>query len=282
MEREPSQLYRFGTFVLNPAERSLFKDNDSVPLTPKAFDLLVVLAENSGHLLTKNELMSRLWPDAFVEEANLTQNISTLRKALGESHNIETVPKLGYRFNATVTRVPYIQERVVIEEHTKSRLVIETSDDVQSSARVLSRTAVLLLEKPKVLVAIGFGLLIVLVGGFGLRSDLNRQEGTRAGSSWGDLTIDAWRNEEGEPGDGGTFSHGGKKIASSKRRDGYQKIWIRQIVADQPLQITNGAWNDWTPIWSPDDEQIAFISDRDNRTAIWVAPSMSGGSASPN
>src|SRR5258708_11175084 len=115
MDGENKPLYRFGPFLLSPAERSLLKDDDRVPLTPKAFDLLVLLVENSGHLLTKEEVMDRLWPDAFVEEANLTQNVSTLRKALGQGHGIETVPKLGYRFTAAVSTVQRIQEQVIFE-----------------------------------------------------------------------------------------------------------------------------------------------------------------------
>ena len=77
-------LYEFGPFRLDPAERLLLRDGQPVALTPKCFDLLVVLVEDNGHLLEKGELLKRLWPDQFVEEANLSFNISSLRKALGE------------------------------------------------------------------------------------------------------------------------------------------------------------------------------------------------------
>jgi len=80
-----------------------------VRLTLKAFGVLHILVENAGHLVTKDELMRQVWPDAFVEEGNLAQAISALRKALGESHQsyhsheyIETVPRRGYRFIADV------------------------------------------------------------------------------------------------------------------------------------------------------------------------------------
>lgn len=101
-----SLLYDFGPFCLDPSERRLLHDGKPVALTPKCFDLLVILVENSGHLLGKDELIERLWPGQFVEEANLSFNISTLRKALGEGqsgrHFIETVPKKGFRFVAHV------------------------------------------------------------------------------------------------------------------------------------------------------------------------------------
>jgi DNA-binding winged helix-turn-helix (wHTH) protein len=103
---QASHIYEFGPFRLIPEERQLLRDNQAVSLTPKAFDLLVVLVENSGHLIEKGELLKRIWPDSFVEEANLTVNMSALRRALGEGPNehqyVETVPRRGYRFVASV------------------------------------------------------------------------------------------------------------------------------------------------------------------------------------
>ncbi|HEX6729326.1 MAG TPA: winged helix-turn-helix domain-containing protein [Pyrinomonadaceae bacterium] len=103
---EAKRVYDFGPFLLDPAERRLLREGKPVALTPKCFDLLVIFVENSGHLLGKDELLERLWPGQFVEEANLSFNISSLRKALGEGqsgrHFIETVPKQGFRFVAEV------------------------------------------------------------------------------------------------------------------------------------------------------------------------------------
>src|SRR5215472_5719410 len=107
---EGKRLYEFGPFRLDPVERRLLREGAGVPLSPKAFDILLLLVENSGHLLTKEELMRRIWPDAFVEEANLAQNISAIRRVLdgkgGGDQYIETVPKVGYRFSAPVRRFP--------------------------------------------------------------------------------------------------------------------------------------------------------------------------------
>jgi TolB-like protein/DNA-binding winged helix-turn-helix (wHTH) protein len=106
MERDRRELYEFGPFRLEPAERKLLHGNEIVVLTPKAFDTLVLLVRNSGHLLEKDELIRALWPDSFVEEGNLTNNISLLRKALGDDPAyIETVPKRGYRFVGAVHRL---------------------------------------------------------------------------------------------------------------------------------------------------------------------------------
>ena len=98
--------YEFGPFRLIPSERQLFRDEQLVSLKPKSFDLLVVLVENQGRLIEKEELMKRIWPESFVEEANLSVNISALRRALGEGPEdhqyVETVPRHGYRFVAEV------------------------------------------------------------------------------------------------------------------------------------------------------------------------------------
>src|SRR5215467_6625761 len=106
---EAKHLYEFGPFRLDPVERLLLRDKQPVSLPPKTFDTLLVLVENSGHLLTKDELLKRLWPGTFVEEANLAQNISAARRALdganGGAQYIETVPKGGYRFVAETHRV---------------------------------------------------------------------------------------------------------------------------------------------------------------------------------
>jgi len=99
--------YRFGPFHLDVRERRLQRGDSVIPLRLKVFDTLRVLVEHSGRLLTKDELMETVWPDAVVEENNLNHNISTLRKVLGEQATgqryIETVPRVGYRFVAEVT-----------------------------------------------------------------------------------------------------------------------------------------------------------------------------------
>jgi len=106
---KPSALYEFGQFRLDREARILLRDGKIVPLTPKVLDLLLALVEKRGQLLAKDDLMKAVWPDAFVEEGNLTSNISILRKELGAppggGEYIETIPKRGYWFVAAVTEV---------------------------------------------------------------------------------------------------------------------------------------------------------------------------------
>src|SRR5260370_12342853 len=126
MPRETKALYEFGPFRLEPDERVLERGGAAVPLAPKAFDLLLVLVERHGHLVEKDELLKLVWPDAFVEETNLTYNISILRKALGDgtdgSKLIETVPKRGYRFAARVSEKPREATDGVLDRKLARRL----------------------------------------------------------------------------------------------------------------------------------------------------------------
>ena len=106
MEPRPKSAYHFGPFLLDPDAHLLLRDGRSVPLPPKAFETLVILVRSKGNLLTKEELLNLVWSGSYVEENNLPQYISMLRKVLGENGNgakyIETVPRLGYRFVAEV------------------------------------------------------------------------------------------------------------------------------------------------------------------------------------
>ena len=131
-------IYQFGSFYLNPAEQQLLYNGEPIRLTPKVFDLLLVLIQNKGCLVTKERLLKEVWPDAFVEEANLSVSIARLRKALDEGvaerQYIETVPKRGYRF------VPPVSEsHEVAAGNSRARNTLSTNTngflaDMQSIA----------------------------------------------------------------------------------------------------------------------------------------------------
>ncbi len=105
---------------MSTSEKRLLRGGIPVPLTPKAFDLLAVLVENSGHLLEKDELLKKIWPDSFVEEANLSVKMSEVRRALGEGpndhHYVETIPRRGYRFVAGVKELNKVEAEPVTGE----------------------------------------------------------------------------------------------------------------------------------------------------------------------
>jgi len=109
MSQQATNLYEFGPFRIDTRNRLLFRNDEPIPLKPKVVDTLLLLIENSGQVLEKDELIQKLWPDTFVEEANLTQNIYVLRKALNSGDHsenyIETIPRRGYRFTGHVKKL---------------------------------------------------------------------------------------------------------------------------------------------------------------------------------
>src|SRR3712207_4318204 len=111
MSPQEKHLYEFGPFRLDPVKRRLLRDGEPVQLTPKAFETLLALVQQSGRTVEKDDLMRRVWPGAVVEENNLNQYITALRKCLGDtrqaSRYIATIPGLGYRFVAEVRTAPF-------------------------------------------------------------------------------------------------------------------------------------------------------------------------------
>lgn len=143
MSEQTSDFYEFGRFRVKSDERVLRRGEDLVPLTPKAFDILLTLLENDGRIVNKDDLMKKVWPNTFVEEGNLTQNVSLLRKALGESANgpqfIETVPRRGYRFVAPVNRVAENGQDHVIENAAELPTQLPTNaQETQPSGKARS------------------------------------------------------------------------------------------------------------------------------------------------
>ena len=115
MSEENQHFYQFGPFRLDPLKRRLSRDGEALRLTPKAFELLLVLVEEGGRTVEKDELLERVWAGTIVEENNLNQNITALRKLLGdsrqESQYIATIPGVGYRFVAEVRKIELTQRR---------------------------------------------------------------------------------------------------------------------------------------------------------------------------
>jgi DNA-binding winged helix-turn-helix (wHTH) protein len=128
MENLFGKIYSFDKFQLDPDERLLFDGVKTIPLAPKIFDTLLLLIENGGRVLSKERMLKEIWEDSFVEENNLAQNISYLRRILGETKDvkfIETVPKYGYRFIAPVELVEDLTETVTFERKQARILIRE-------------------------------------------------------------------------------------------------------------------------------------------------------------
>ncbi len=128
--------YRFGAFDLYPAERELHRSQEPVPLQPKVFDALLLFVQNAGHLVRRDALIDRLWPDTHVTDANLTNIIVSLRKVLGREA-IQTVSKFGYRFTVPVLGEPGIEQGIYATFLRAKELVTHRSLESMAQARDL-------------------------------------------------------------------------------------------------------------------------------------------------
>jgi len=170
MTRLVKKFYEFGPFCLDPAERTLLRAGRPIPLRPKLFDVLMLLVEKRGHLVDKEQLMSSVWTEQFVEEGNINKNISMLRQALGESDSgfkfIETVPKRGYRFVADVREVNKDGDAdLAIDSVAPSRVVTAEQDRAgYSQVTPAGRSSFGLTKSNRNLIAL-FVVMVVLIAG---------------------------------------------------------------------------------------------------------------------
>jgi eukaryotic-like serine/threonine-protein kinase len=137
MDRQAKHLLEFGPFRMDLEERVLMRERETITLSPKAFETLLVLVQHSERVVLKDDLMKTLWPDTFVEESNLSQHIFQLRKALGEkAHDpqyIVTVPGRGYRFAQKVVELPEANGGLVVQSSSIQRVTIEEASPAERS-----------------------------------------------------------------------------------------------------------------------------------------------------
>jgi len=256
MSSAPSSLYEFGSYRLDLAQRVLTRDGHNVPLAPKTFELLLLLVRSPGRAFSKHELMTALWPDVFVEEANLSFQISMLRKALGEDAGlIETVPKYGYRFAADV------------------RAVTAAVGPAAPVEEAIAAPAVKLAAPTKWgIVAIGASVLLAASSWV-----VVRRPHTVTGAPAGLATpLTAYPGFETVP----SLSPDGSQVAftwdgpDEDNRD----IYVKLVGPGEPLRLTTDPRWDFSPAWSPDGRLIAFERYIEGgKTAILVIPALGGG-----
>lgn len=154
MSEERARFYEFGPFRLDPLKRRLLREGEVVRLTPKAFDLLLVLVEAGGQTLEKDQLLEKVWPDTVVEENNLNQNITALRKLLGdsrqESQYIATISKLGYRFVADVRKI----EETTNDKESAEEPTVAAREPVPTAPRGRALRYALVILVPLIVVAL--------------------------------------------------------------------------------------------------------------------------------
>ena len=293
--------YEFGLFRLNAAERLLARDGAAIPLTPKAFDLLLVLIAQPGHLLAKEELMQAVWSDAFVEETNLAWNISHLRKALGDGENgeryIETVPRRGYRFVGSVREVSQGNGQPVASASLEPQLQTASDPGFALAALPLIQSPQPLIPSKQYeatdrafritrerLIWLAISLLLAMAALlFYLRRPVPESQVTRFSINLpkGTNTIAAFAPVL-------ALSPDGRRLVFSALAGGKRQLWLRPLdsFVSQPLAGTEGAM---FPFWSPDGRHIAFFADNklkklDTQSGVieTVCPAGAGGGGTWN
>jgi serine/threonine-protein kinase len=311
MQKESNNSLHFGPFRLDLGRRTLTRDHEMIPLSPKAFDLLLVLLENSDRVVHKDELMKALWPNTFVEESNLTQHIFQLRKALGrdgkDRQYIVTLPGRGYRF---VERVQEIGADASgtncdAEDHSSHPVMTESSPSAVSPgngqaqtknawtsgqpARVLPRAV------PSLKLILWWaipGLVIVILA---IALAFMRQPTPRTPQSLVRVSLDLpefVRIQEGKSGNdialpSVVMSPDGTRIVyTGLGPDNILRLYTRTLDQEQSLPMP-GTEDAYGPFFSPDGRNVAFFADgklkktsvtQGGATILCDAPKGNGGS----
>jgi Tol biopolymer transport system component/DNA-binding winged helix-turn-helix (wHTH) protein len=272
-----THFYAFDNFVVDAGKSVLLREGQPVPLTPKAFEILLVLVRNPGRVLKKEELIEEVWPDAFVDENNLPRNISSLRKALGEGpaehRYIVTLPGQGYRFVAEVRQLESpngVPSRPQLESLPAAPVETEPRTIVHEEV-VRSQPAPTKLRWISLIVAACVCLAVALaIGGYFLfqRWSHSSQPPPPPRKLW-QLTFEP--GLETDP----SWSPDGRFLAYSSEQSGNFDIWVRSIGEGNSVQVTNSPAHDWQPNWSPDGLSLVFRSEREGG-GLFIVPALGG------
>ena len=237
------RLIRFGTFELDLQSGELRKSGLKLKLTGLPFQVLAILLEHPGLVVTREELQKRLWPDTFVDvDHSLNTSINKIREVLGDSAEnprfVETLPRRGYRFIAPV----------------------EGAEPAPQPAPPRGRS---------LRVSMLIGACVLLAGAGMLVYKRAHFAGSTVQRTLTRLTFDDGLQI------GATWSPDGRYIAYSSDRGGKFDIWVQQVSGGDPVQITKGPGHNWQPDWSPDGKFIAYRSE-DGGGGLYIIPALGG------
>lgn len=276
MSKENQHFYEFGPFRIDTRNRQLLRENEIVPLKAKAVETLLLLIESHGDVVEKDELMHRLWPDSFVEEANLTQNIYTLRKALGGDY-IQTVPRRGYRFIADVKEADAgAPDVIVIQERTRTRVSyeeeVEPGEQLESGNGAHANRLMLPAAKRRSRLVWGVAALIMLAviaftAWFLLRphaapfASIKLVKFTTTGRA---LKV--------------AISPDGKYVAYVFSEAGAQSVSLRQMASGKEIQIVPPKKTDiYGLTFARDGNYVFYVSQEQNQVGmLYQVPSLGG------
>ena len=296
MTEQGQRLFEFDRFLLDAQQRVLFRDGEPVDLTPKVFDILLELVSSGGRVVEKKELMEKVWPDRYVEESNLTQHVSTLRKKLGSpaegERYIMTVPGRGYRFLLSVKN--WNDDSVVtVHERIRARVVREDVEPADEPDRLLGSDEALAIAQrptsqiietrlvtpaatqtkklrwvwlPVIIVGIGVILAFAYLKFFRTRTPAFANIKLTRFTTTGKTTKAA-------------ISPDGKYLAYVVEEAGQKAVWLRQVATGKDLQIVPPAAIEffYGLTFSHDGNYIYYVNQEMNHLGmLYRVPSLGG------
>ena len=288
MNSEVNTGFSFGEFELDADRRLLLNRGETVNLHSKAFDLLLTLVENRGQVLSKNDLLDKVWENQFVEENNLTVHVAALRRALGETKNdhryIVTVPGKGYRFVAELNEPT--NGEVVVESHRFERITFEEEIEQETSVNgfqskvALNETALttsrdvgnktISFNRKYAIIA---AFCVVAVGGAGFwlyqRRDQNKSQNAESPISSKEVTQRTFTTAGGVP-HRVAIAPDGKSLAYIQRFKGEDSIWLGDSETSNSIQIAPASDRLHEYLTFGHDGKNLYFSARDDNHLIWT------------
>src|SRR5262245_40975042 len=292
------QIYVFGPFRLDTAERVLLRGGSPVALPPKAFEVLLMLVERSGHVVEKDDLMNRVWADSFVEEGNLKVTVSVLRKTLedetGQRQFIETVPRRGYRFLADVRELSHNGQELLLLERSRAEVIIEEQEETsgleQTSTRIASSierfvNAIILHKRGLITVlilsSIAIATIVYAAGRIFSWRHTNKQATAIASRPIPFQQITIKRLPvNGDPSGGAVLSPDGRLFAYAvMNNEGRETLWLGHVDGGEPVQLRPPADLLYMGMtFSPDGSSLYYtVSERlSSRGVVYRLPVFGG------